>query len=466
MIELPFLSGKRIAVMGLARSGIATARALAAAGAEVVSWDDGAESRARAQAAGIGVRDLADADWTRFEMLVLSPGIAHAHPKPHPVAAAARAGGCPIVSDIELLWRARRAARFIAITGTNGKSTTTTLIGHVLSKAGLAVAIGGNLGTPALELAPLGAGGVYVIEISSYQLEITPSAVFDIAVLLNITPDHLDRHGTMAGYVGAKRLIFRGQGENATAIVGIDDAHCRRARADLAARGSQRVIPISAFDGAAGGVFANGQWLIDDLDRLARPAADLSRARALPGAHNSQNAAAAYAVARALEIDRGTAAQALLDFPGLVHRQESVAVMGGVRYVNDSKATNAAATARALEAYENIYWIAGGVPKEGGIEPLAALFGRVARAFLIGQAADGFARTLDGRVPFGRYASLEAALEAAHKAAQAAARKPAVVLLSPACASFDQFKDFEARGDAFRAAVNRLASAPQAEARA
>jgi UDP-N-acetylmuramoylalanine--D-glutamate ligase len=369
------------------------------------------------------------------------------------------------VSDVELLWRARRSARFVAITGTNGKSTTTALIAHVLKAAGLEIVAGGNIGTPALDLPALGPRGVYVLELSSYQLEITPSAIYDVAVLLNITPDHLDRHGGMDGYVAAKRLIFRGQGEDDTAIVGVDDGICRRIRADLAARGAQRVVAISAFDGAAGGVFAGGQWLIDDLDRLSRPLADLSRARALPGTHNGQNAAAAYAVARALDVPAEIAAKALLDFPGLAHRQELVGTADGVRFINDSKATNADAAARALESYENIFWIAGGIAKEGGIAPLAPFFPHIAHAFLIGQAAPDFARTLEGRVPHTSCGTLEAALDAAHKAARAAGKKPAVVLLSPACASFDQFKNFEARGDAFRALVRARLGAMSADAR-
>ena len=463
MIDLSFLKGERVAVLGLARSGASAARALKAAGAAVEAWDDDAAAREAVAADGVALRDFAADGLARAAMLVMSPGIPHTHPRPHPVAAAARATGCPIVSDIELLWRARRSSRFVAITGTNGKSTTTALVAHVLATAGFEVAAGGNIGTPALDLPALGARGVYVLEMSSYQLEITPTAAYDVAVLLNISPDHLDRHGGMDGYVAAKRLIFRGQAEDDMAVVGVDDGPCRRIRAELAARGAQRVVAISAYDGAAGGVFAGGHWLVDDLDRLSRPVADLSRARALPGAHNGQNAAAAYAVARALGVPGEVAAKALLDFPGLAHRQELVGTAEGVRFVNDSKATNADAAARALESYDNIFWIAGGIAKEGGIAPLAPLFPRVARAFLIGQAAPDFARTLEGRVPYTLCGTLEAALDAAHRAARAAARKPAVVLLSPACASFDQFKNFEARGDAFRALVRaRLGAGAEA----
>ena len=456
MIDLSFLAKKRVAVLGLARSGEAAARALMASGVEIVAWDD--DAKRRAALSDLPLTDLAAADWRRIAMLVLSPGIPHTYPAPHPVAAAARAAGCPIVSDVELLWHGARDARFVGITGTNGKSTTTTLLGHILASAGRPVATGGNLGTPALSLPRLGSSGIYVLEMSSYQLEITPTAVFDVAVLLNLTPDHLDRHGGMAGYTAAKRMIFRGQDDEATAIIGVDDGTCRRIRADLTASGRQRVIAISGTDAATGGVSVAGRWLVDDMDRLARPIADLSRARALPGAHNGQNAAAAYAAARALGVPAEAASKALLDFPGLAHRQEAVGTIRGVRYVNDSKATNAEAAARALDSYDSIFWIAGGVPKEGGIAGLAPLFPRIVQAFLIGQAASDFARTLEGRVPYMQCGDLANAVREARAAAERSPRRPAVVLLSPACASFDQFRDFEARGDAFRAIVAQLAA--------
>jgi UDP-N-acetylmuramoylalanine--D-glutamate ligase len=454
MIDLSLFAGKRIAVMGLARSGYNTARALQAARAHVLAWDDDVKRRDSCVGASVPLVDLVRADWSRMDMLVLSPGIPHRHPSPHPVAAKALAAGCPIVSDVELLGLARPQATYVGITGTNGKSTTTALIGHVLAAAGRAVEIGGNLGTPALTLAPLSEGGIYALEMSSYQLEITPSLAFAVAVLINISADHLERHGGMDGYVAAKRLIFRKAG---TAVIGIDDSYCRRMRDELAAAGGIRIVTISGTNAEAD-VYVAGRRLIDRMGGAPVAVADLSRAAALPGAHNGQNAAAAYAAVRALGIAAETAARGLLTFPGLAHRQEHIATIGGVRYINDSKATNAEAAGHALDSYETIYWIAGGVPKAGGIATLAPLFPRVAHAFLIGEAAEDFAHTLEGRVAYTRSGDLATALRAAHDAAQRSERRPAVVLLSPACASFDQFENFEARGEAFRRLVGELTS--------
>ncbi|HZB93210.1 MAG TPA: UDP-N-acetylmuramoyl-L-alanine--D-glutamate ligase, partial [Stellaceae bacterium] len=391
--------------------------------------------------------------------LVLSPGIPHRFPAPHPVAAEARAAGAEIIGDIELLARARPEATYVAVTGTNGKSTTTALIGHILKAAGRTVETGGNLGTPALALAPLGPGGIYVLELSSYQLELTESLASRVAVLLNITPDHLDRHDGMEGYIAAKRRVFGVRRPAENAVIGIDDAPSRAIAEALAAAGVPRIIPISAETRAPGGVFVEGGRLIDDLDRAARPVLDLASLARLPGRHNWQNAAAAYAAARCLGLEASAIAAALRSFPGLAHRQELVATIDGVRYVNDSKATNADAAAKALACYDDIYWIAGGIAKEGGIAALAPLFPRIRRAFLIGRAAAEFAETLAGRAPFERSADLATALAAARSAALAAPRPGAVVLLSPACASFDQFADFEERGEVFRRLVAALPGA-------
>ncbi len=453
MINLSFLANKRIAVLGLGRSGYNAARSLMAGKAVVMAWDDDAARRETCAAGGMPIVDPAGLDWSKMDMLVLSPGIPHKFPKPHPVAQAARDAGVPIVSDVELLARAQPDATFIGITGTNGKSTTTSLIGHILESSGCNVAVGGNLGTPVLTLPPLGANGVYVLEMSSYQLEITPSPVFDVALLLNISPDHLDRHGGMTGYIAAKRAIFHGA---RTAIVGIDDEHSRAIRDALAQGDGVKTIPISGIDAAPGGVYVEAGQLIDDMAGRAERVADLTQARALPGVHNGQNAAAAYAAVRAIDLGRDSAARGILGFPGLAHRQELIATIRGVRYINDSKATNADATARALACYETIYWIAGGVAKEGGIDSLGPLHPRIAHAFLIGAAAEPFGKTLAGRVPATQSGDLATAVRQAHAMAQQSPKKPAVVLLSPACASFDQFKNFEARGEAFRTLVLEL----------
>jgi UDP-N-acetylmuramoylalanine--D-glutamate ligase len=455
MIAAEGFTNQRVAVLGLARSGLAAAQALQRGGARVLAWDDATKAREAAAAAGVPLVDLAAADLAGVRALVLSPGIPHTHPKPHPVAARARAARVPIIGDIELLARSRRAARYAGVTGTNGKSTTTALIAHSLASAGKRVAAGGNIGVPALLLESLGADGIYVLEMSSYQLELTPSLAFDVAVLLNITPDHLDRHGGMDGYAAAKELIFARQREGQCAVIGIDDEICRGIAQRLQSGERQRVITISAE--AAADVFVAEGHLIDDIARERRAVLDLRTVERLPGRHNWQNAAAAYATVRALGLGAEAAVAGIRSFAGLAHRQELIATIDGVRYVNDSKATNADATANVLACYDAIFWIAGGIAKDGGIAALAPFFPRIRRAFLIGEAAPAFAATLEGRVAHEHCGTLDAAVAAAHAAARGA--KGAAVLLSPACASFDQFADFEARGERFRALVLALPGA-------
>ena len=459
MIVADSFARRRVAVLGLARSGHAAARALAAGGAAVVAWDDNPGVR-QGVAGEIRLCDLAAADWRDTAALVLSPGIAHSHPAPHPAVLRARAAGAEIIGDIELLGRAQPEARYVGITGTNGKSTTTALIGHILAAAGSRVEVGGNLGTPALSLMPLGNGGAYVLELSSFQLELIATLAFDVAVLLNITPDHLERHGGMGGYIAAKRRVFAGQRQGAAAIVGIDDAICRGIAEELRG-GPARLIPISAARPAPGGVYADAGWLVDATGPRPRRILDLGQADRLPGSHNWQNAAAAYAVARVAGVAPEPAAAAIRSFPGLAHRQELVAIIDGVRFINDSKATNADAAEKALACYQAIHWIAGGLPKAGGIASLTPYFGRLRHAYLIGTATEEFAATLGESVLFTRCGSLAAAVAAAAAAARREGIEGAVVLLSPACASYDQFANFEARGDAFRALVAELPGAPR-----
>ena len=459
---LPFRD-RTVAVLGLARSGLVAARALAASGARVVAWDDGEKGRAAGEAAGLTLANLATSEPLDWAALVMSPGIPLTHPAPHPVASRATAAGIEVIGDIELLGRAGTGARFLGITGTNGKSTTTALIGHILAAAGLPSAVGGNLGIPALSLPELGPDGQYVIEMSSFQLDLIQSLRFGTAILLNVTPDHLDRHGDMTGYIAAKRRIFRNQVAGDTAILGVDDDHVRALAAELA-QGPARLIRISAEGPVAGGVYVVDGRLIDHLDSAPVAIMDLRPVATLPGRHNWQNAAAAYAACRTAGVAAADIATAIATYPGLPHRQELVASEPGLRFVNDSKATNADAAAKALGCYERIYWIAGGLPKAGGIASLAPFFPRIAGAFLIGQAGGEFARTLEGRVPFTRSGDLASAV----KQATAAARRDgaadgrqegaadAVVLLSPACASYDQFTSYEARGDAFRALARKI----------
>ena len=457
MIPVTAYDGQDVAVLGLARTGLAAAAALKAGGARVHAWDDAAPRRDAAAAEGVSIEDPAGIDWPRMAALVMSPGIPHTHPKPHPAAAAAREAKVPLVGDIELLVRSAPAARYVAVTGTNGKSTTTALIGHILKESGREVAVGGNLGTPVLSFAPLGKDGIYVLEMSSYQLELTQSLACDVAVLLNITPDHLNRHGGMAGYVAAKERIFANQKPSQAAVVGMDDEICRGIAKRLRGEPRQAVVPISAERAVEGGVFVVDGVMTDTTGDRAKPVMEMRRAARLPGQHNWQNAAAAFAAARRVGVSADAAVAGIESFPGLAHRQELIATIDGIAYVNDSKATNADAAARALVCYDAIYWIAGGLPKEGGIEPLRPLFPRIRRAFLIGEAAEAFARTLGDAVPCTRSGDLATAVADARAAARVDHVKGAVVLLSPACASFDQFANFEARGDAFRALVADIA---------
>jgi UDP-N-acetylmuramoylalanine--D-glutamate ligase len=458
MIVVPGYEGKKVAVLGLARSGRAAAAALMTGGAEVLAWDDSEKTRSGI-AAELPLADPARVDWRQVAALMLSPGIPHSFPAPHPAVVAARAVGIPIIGDIELLGRAQPQARYIGITGTNGKSTTTALIGHILASAGQKAEIGGNLGPPALGLVPLEADGTYVLEMSSFQLELVETLAFDIAVLLNITPDHLDRHGDMAGYVAAKKRLFAGQGVDATAVVGIDDAICRDLAAALRRDGTARVVPISVNEAVTDGVYIEAGGVVDALDGAPRRVFDLAEAPRLPGLHNAQNIAAAFAVARRAGISAEAAVAGIRSFPGLAHRQELVDTIDGVRYINDSKATNADATEKALACYEAIYWIAGGLPKAGGIASLAPYFKRLRHAFLIGDATGEFAATLEGKVSYSRCGDLSAALAAASERARGEHMPGAVVLLSPACASYDQFPNFEVRGDTFRQLVGELPGA-------
>ena len=454
MIDLAAFAGSRFAVLGLARSGLSTLRALQQAKLPTVAWDDSAARRREAEAAGFALSDPAGWDWRTIDLLVMSPGIPLTHPVPHPVAAAARASRKPVVCDIELLARVQSQARFVGITGTNGKSTTTALIGHILKQARVPSEVGGNIGRPVLDFDPVPDGGVYVLELSSFQLDLLDQAHFDVAVWLNITPDHIDRHGDLQGYIAAKRRLFRTMRAGDTAVIGIDDEASRETLAQVAADGVH-TVPIAVGHEAPGGVSVR-----DGLLRAAGAASiDLRGIKTLPGAHNWQNAACAFAATRALGVPDEAIAAALPSYPGLPHRQERVAEIAGIVYVNDSKATNADATAKALASYDEIYWILGGTPKEGGVASLAELFGHVRHAFLLGQATEQFAAQLEGRLPYSRCGDLAGALDHAHALAQREARHGAVVLLSPACASYDQWPNYEVRGDAFRRMARALPAA-------
>jgi len=461
MIPVRGFEGKTVAVFGLGRTGLTAARALVAGGAHVALWDEKPASRKAAEAEGFKLVDLRGADWSQFAALMLSPGVPLTHPQPHWTVKMAKDAGVEILGDIELFARTVNAApahkrpKIIAITGTNGKSTTTALIGHLCASAGRDTRVGGNIGTGVLGLEDMHGGAVYVLELSSYQLDLTSSLKADATVLLNISPDHLDRHGGMDGYIAAKRRIFLNQGKGDTAIIGVDDPWCQQICTEITAANRRTIWPISAGKAMGRGVYALQGVLYDATGDRVTEMGDLLRARSLPGRHNWQNAAAAFAAAKAIGIPAQDAVDGLMSFPGLAHRMETVGRIGKVRFVNDSKATNADAARQAMSSYPRFYWIAGGVAKAGGIHDLADLFPRIAKAYLIGEASLDFGQTLDGKAPVRHCASLEIATAAAYSDALDSG-DDAIVLLSPACASFDQFADFEARGEAFRAAVEGL----------
>jgi len=447
MITSPTFAGKRYAVLGLARSGATTLNALIASGARVTAWD-GDDSRIHAIKAHFGgdnyppssgmpflspsahleFTDPAQIDLAGFDALVVSPGVPINR---HPIAAKARAADIPILGDIELFAQARPALpphKVVGITGTNGKSTTTALIHHICETAGLATRMGGNIGLPILGQDPLPTGGVYVLELSSYQIDLTFSLDCDVAILLNVTPDHLDRYADFEAYAASKARLFAMQSREHAAIIGIGD------------------VPSAAIARQFG---RRGEHLVKIAPGVCM---DQSRWPALQGPHNAQNALAAIAAAQALGIAEADIESALASFAGLPHRMERIATKHGIAFVNDSKATNPESTSPALAAFDRIHWILGGKAKSDNLEACAPSFGHVLQAYTIGEAAPLFAELLAPHMAVEESGTLDRAIAAA--AANAVAGD--TVLLSPACASFDQFRDFEARGDAFRAAVEAL----------
>jgi UDP-N-acetylmuramoylalanine--D-glutamate ligase len=452
MIRIPEFADRAVAVMGLGVAGLATVRALVASGADVRAWDDSEAQQEMARAEGATIADLVEMDWTGIDTLVLSPGIPHCYPAPHPVALKAKLAGAEIVCDVDLLGRAQPRATYVGITGTNGKSTTTALVAHILEAAGRRIEVGGNLGPPVLGLEPLDEDGVYVLEMSSYQLERTFSIGFDVALLMNISEDHLDRHNGMDGYIAAKEHIFDRQDEDCTAIVCADDTYCRDVLKRLRLGSAAEIVTVTADAPEDSQIGICRGRLVDATGGAPDVVMGLDGIPTLRGRHNGQNAAAAYAVCRALGVPAAVIAHGIETFPGLPHRQELVASDGEVLYVNDSKATNQDAAARALGSYERIYWIAGGQGKAGGYEQLRPHLPRVMHAYLIGESAELIAEFLGtADVAHSLCGTLDVAVAAAHREAQndnAPGEK--TVLLSPACASWDQFASFGARGDRFR----------------
>ena len=454
MIPVTTFAGKKVAVFGLGGSGLLTARALKAGGAHVIAWDDAPLKNEQANAAGLETANIADIDWSDVAALVLSPGVPLTHPTPHWTVQRAHFENVEVIGDIELFCRERAKhgpeCPLVAITGTNGKSTTTALIAHLINHAGRDAQMGGNIGTPALALEPFARGRHYVLEVSSYQVDLAPSLKPTVGILINVSADHLDRHGTIENYAAIKTLVVA-QAERA-AVIGVDDRWSREA-ADRVERAGRDVVRISVEGPVRDGYFADGSRIMRASAGKPFPAAQLTGIGSLRGQHNAQNAACAIAACAALGIDLPAIQKGLVSFPGLAHRMQAIGAKttaaGHILYVNDSKATNADSTSKALASFQDIFWIAGGKPKTGGIESLSEFWPRIAKAYLIGEAAAEFARTLDGKVEHEIVGVLSAALDAATRDAEASGLKEAVILLSPACASFDQYPNFEVRGQAF-----------------
>lgn len=455
MINLDFLKGKNIVVFGLGKAGMASVMALSNGGAFIIASDDSKDSMLALDSqkiTNVKIEYYNLINWNIVDILVLSPGVPFTHPKPHPVVEFAQKANCPIICDIELLYLANKKANFIGITGTNGKSTTTALTGHILKNSGVKTQVGGNIGIPALDLENLSDDGNYVIEMSSYQLDLVEQTKFNTAVWLNITPDHIDRHGDIEGYIKAKKRIFQNQGESDVAVLGVDDVFSENVYNDLKKQANvSHVIPVSVYKILLRGVSIINGMLVDNIDKKIE--IQLGELKKLQGKHNAQNIAMAYVACKYSGVDEEGFLSGVRSFDGLPHRMQYITEKNGVLYINDSKATNAEAASKALGTFKNIYWIAGGVSKAGGIEPLQEYFPKIKHAYLIGAAQDEFAITLDGKVAYSKCGNLKDAFVSAKKDAENSGENNSVVLLSPACASFDQWPNFEVRGSAFVAYV-------------
>ena len=461
MIPVRGLQGHKVAVLGLGRSGLSAARALAAGGATPVCWDDNPTAKERAEAEGFACQPLRSAkDFEAIARLIVSPGIPHLYPEPNPVVAAALAAGVPVDNDIGLFFQSFAthawnrfdvAPRVVAVTGSNGKSTTSALISHILSQAGRPCQLAGNIGRGVLDLEPPHDGEVVVLELSSYQTELARSLTPDVAVFTNLSPDHLDRHGGMGGYFAAKRRLFAEGGPD-RAVIGVDEPEGRYLAGQLSeGRADDRVIRVSVsakLTGSGWQVFARKGFLSEYRKGKQAASIDLRAVPGLPGAHNHQNACAAYAVCRALGLAPRVIEAGFHSFGGLPHRSQLVGEKNGVRFVNDSKATNVDAAAKALSAFANIRWICGGLEKEGGLSELGAV-SSVRKAYVIGREAAAFALQL----PMASEVCTK--METAVARAVADAEPGVVVLLAQGAASFDQYDNFEQRGDDFVAEVQK-----------
>ncbi|MER0238249.1 UDP-N-acetylmuramoyl-L-alanine--D-glutamate ligase [Fulvimarina sp. MAC8] len=454
-MKIDSFAGQRVALFGLGGSGLATAAALMEGGADLIAFDDNPASVEKAAANGIPTQNLHEIEWNGLAAFVLAPGVPLTHPRPHWTVDLANTAAVPIIGDVEIFGRERGIkapdAPFVAITGTNGKSTTTALIAHCLKEAGRDTQLGGNIGVPVLTLQEPSPERHYVVECSSYQIDLAPGLKPSVGLLLNLTADHLDRHGTIENYASVKERLVAGSDR---AVVGIDDSWCR-AIADRLEAAGRSVVRISGQGDVSNGVGYVGSVVVRQMASYSEARFDLAGISSLRGRHNGQNAAAAVAALTLCGLGEDEIINGLKSFPGLAHRMEEVGRIGKTLFINDSKATNADAAATALASFERIYWIAGGLPKEGGIAELSRFYPKIVKAYLIGEAAPAFAATLGEDVTYEISATLDNAVASAARDS-ADDEKPSAVLLSPACASFDQYRNFEVRGDAFRDSVRSL----------
>ncbi|WP_455476479.1 UDP-N-acetylmuramoyl-L-alanine--D-glutamate ligase [Bartonella sp. B17] len=463
MISIECYKGQKVALFGLGRSGIAAAQALMSGGAEVVAWDDNLSGVKAASEVNIPIKDLRCEDWSKFVALILTPGVSLTYPRPHWVVDKAHQANIEIIGDIELFVRARnhflqhsglgdKDVPFVAITGTNGKSTTTALLTHLLKEMGYDVQMGGNIGTPILMLKPFIKKCIYVIECSSFQIDLTPSLQPTVGILLNLTPDHIDRHGSFAHYVQVKKYLVS---KAFHAFISIDDAACHDLYQKLVDEG-RKVEAISKNNSIENGFYAEGTKLFSARCGKSHMLADLAHISTLRGSHNAQNTLMVLATLQALKITDPHIEKHLASFKGLAHRMQQVRKIGSVLFINDSKATNADASAPALSAFSDIFWIVGGQAKKGGINILKEFFYKIRKAYLIGSSAEKFSGVIGSAFPFSMSLTLENAVHEAAMDAACCKEKEVVVLFSPACASYDQFKNYEVRGEAFVSFVMQL----------
>ena len=454
------LAEKKVAILGLGRSGLFAAKALNRIGAKFVAWDDERKTRDQAKKHGVPIKNLIKFDFKKIDILILSPGIPLNFPAPHPVVKKAISAKCKIINEMDLLGENNQGSQFIGITGTNGKSTVTALLGKIFSNSRLNIQIGGNIGYPSLGLRKLGKNGVYILEVSSYQLELLSSIKFDIAILINISPDHISRHGSFRNYIKIKESIFKNQKDQDLAIIGIDDKFSYEIYKRLKKEKRQKVIPISKNKKIPGGVYSSKGWLINDVNLKKEKIIKIQRLKNITGSHNVQNVAAALAASWSSGINKKAILSSILKFKTLLHRQEIILEKNGITFINDSKATNIDSAVKALENYKNIFWIAGGQSKNENFRKIIPFLKNVKHAFFLGETSNQLHALLRKRLESIESDNLKKATAQAYNMAQEFLKdnkeKQASVLLSPACASLDQWKDFEERGNAFRKTVKEL----------